>query len=410
MSPATLNYKYLLNISFKPVKGSEISKFLYDAKRFILSYYSITDSSPLQLYSSALIFAPKESIIRNTFHDYIPDWILQEPNTDLEWNAVIQTLEGHGNWIHSIAFSADLKLLASASRDHTIKIWDATTGILQQTLEGHSDSVRSIAFSADSKLLASASRDHTIKIWDTATNTLQQTLKGHSDWVNSVAFSADSKLLASTSHDHTIKIWDAAIGNLQQTLEGHSGSVRSVAFSADSKLLASASRDHTIKIWDIVPGTLQQTFKRYSKWVNSIAFSTNSKLLASASDDHAIKIWDTATGTLQHTLDDHIGARNLSFDITNSILITDIGCFRLNINSNIPLPSSSRAIDSRSHRQGLSIDESWVIWNDQNLLWLPPDFRPEIFTISHTGSKLAIGCPSGRVFIIGIDDPYNNNL
>ncbi|THV46068.1 hypothetical protein BGAL_0419g00010 [Botrytis galanthina] len=393
-----------------PVKGSEISKFLYDAKRFILSYYSIIDSSPLQLYSSALIFAPKESIIRNTFHNYTPGWILQEPNTDLEWNAAIQTLKGHGNLIHSIAFSADLKLLASASRDHTIKIWDATTGILQQTLEGHSGSVRSIAFSADSKLLASASRDHTIKIWDTAINKLQQTLKGHSDWVNSVAFSADSKLLASTSHDHTIKIWDAATGNLQQTLEGHSGSVRSVAFSADSKLLASASRDHTIKIWDIVTGTLQQTFERYSKWVNSIAFSTNSKLLASASDDHTIKIWDTATGTLQHTLEDHIGARNLSFDITNSILITDIGCFRLNVNSNIPLPSSSRAINSRSHLQGLSINESWVTWNDQNLLWLPPDFRPEIFTISHTGSKLAIGCPSGRVFIIGIDNPYNSIL
>ncbi|KAF7943051.1 hypothetical protein EAE96_010996 [Botrytis aclada] len=394
----------------EPIKGSEISKFLYDAKCFILSYYSITDSSPLQLYSSALIFAPKESIIRNTFHNYTPDWILQEPNTDLEWNAVIQTLEGHSNWIRSIAFSADSKLLASISRDHTIKLWDAATGILQQILEGHSDSVRSIAFSADSKLLASTSRDHTIKIWDAATGILQQILEGHSDWVISVAFSADSKLLASASRDHTVKIWDTATSTLQQTLEGHSGSVRSVAFSADSKLLVSASRDHTIKIWDVVTGILQQTLERYSDWVSSVAFSANSKLLASASDDHTIKIWDTVSGTLQHTLEDHIGARNLSFDITNSILITDIGCFRLNMNSNIPLPSSSRAINSRSHRQGLSINESWVIWNDQNLLWLPPDFRPEIFTISHTGSKLAIGCPSGRVFIIGINDPYNNNL
>ncbi|KAF7952118.1 uncharacterized protein EAE97_001615 [Botrytis byssoidea] len=393
-----------------PIKGSEISKFFYDAKPFILNYYSIIDSSPLQLYSSALIFAPKESIIRDTFHNYTPDWILQEPNTDLEWNAIIQTLKGHSNWIHSIAFSANSKLLASASRDYTIKIWDATTGMLQQTLEGHSGSVRSIAFSADSKLLASASRDHTIKIWDTITNTLQQTLKGHSDWVNSVTFSANSKLLASTSHDHTIKIWDVATSTLQQTLEGHSGSVRSVTFSADSKLLASASRDHTIKIWDTATGKLQQTIEKYSNWVNSIAFSTNTKLLASASDDHTIKIWDIATGTLQHTLEDHIGARNLSFDITNSILITDIGCFRLNINSNIPLPSSSRAINSRSRCQGLSINESWVIWNGQNLLWLPPDFRPEIFTISHTGSKLAIGCQSGRVFIIGINDPYNDNL
>ncbi|KAK6605138.1 vegetative incompatibility protein het-e-1 [Botrytis cinerea] len=321
-----------------------------------------------------------------------------------------QTLEGHSDWVRSIAFSADSKLLASGSRDNTIKIWDAATSTLQQTLEGHNDWVRSIAFSADSKLLASGSGDHTIKIWDVATSTLQQTLEGHNDWVRSIDFSADSKLLASGSDDHTIKIWDAATGTLQQTLEGHSDWVRSIAFSADSKLLASGSDDHTIKIWDAATGTLQQTLEGHNDWVRSIAFSADSKLLASGSDDHTIKIWDAATGTLQQTIEGHIGARSLSFDITNSILITDTGCFRLAINTNIPLHSSSRAINNGTHRQGLSIDEFWVIWNDQNLLWLPPDFRPESFTVSHTGSKLAIGCQSGRVFIIGINNPYSNIL
>ena len=84
MSLTNLNCKYLLNLIFKPIKSSQISRFLYDAKRFILSYYSIAESSPLQLYSSALTFAPKKSIIRNTFQNYIPDWILQQPNTDPE--------------------------------------------------------------------------------------------------------------------------------------------------------------------------------------------------------------------------------------------------------------------------------------------------------------------------------------
>ncbi|EMR90185.1 putative vegetative incompatibility protein het-e-1 protein [Botrytis cinerea BcDW1] len=321
-----------------------------------------------------------------------------------------QTLEGHSGSVRSIAFSADSKLLASGSRDNTIKIWDAATSTLQQTLEGHNDWVRSIAFSADSKLLVSGSGDHTIMIWDVATGTLHQTLEGHNDWVRSIDFSADSKLLASGSDDHTVKIWDVATGTLHQTLEGHNDWVRSIAFSADSKLLASGSDDHTIKIWDAATGTLQQTLEGHSDWVRSIAFSADSKLLASGSDDHTIKIWDAATGTLQQTLEGHIGARSLSFDITNSILITDTGCFRLAINTNIPLHSSSRAINNGTHRQGLSIDEFWVIWNDQNLLWLPPDFRPESFTVSHTSSKLAIGCQSGRVFIIGINNPYSNIL
>ena len=79
----------------KPITGTKASSFLHDAKRFILSYRSIVDSSPLQLYSSALIFAPEESIIRNTFQNYIPGWISQQPKVDLDWNAVLQTLEGH---------------------------------------------------------------------------------------------------------------------------------------------------------------------------------------------------------------------------------------------------------------------------------------------------------------------------
>ncbi|TAQ83564.1 hypothetical protein B7494_g8112 [Chlorociboria aeruginascens] len=387
-------------------KSSEISRFLYDAKRFILSYVSIAESSPLQLYSSALIFAPKESIIRNTFQNYIPDWILQQPNTDPEWNAVLQTLEGHSGLIKSVAFSHDSKLLASASLDNTIKIWDVATGILQQTFERHNNLIKLIAFSHDSKLLASASYDKTIKIWDTATGILQQTLEGHSGLINSIAFSHDSKLLASASNDKTIKVWDAA-GILQQTLEGHSGSINLIAFSHDSKLLASTSDDNIIKIWDVAAGILQQTFERHNNLIKLIAFSHDLKLLTSALYDNTIKIWDVATGILQQTLpvDGDIGS--LSFDVTNSILITNIGHLKLDETTNLPLPTSSRGLSSKSHLEGLGVRGSWVLWNGQNLLWLPPDFRAITAVISYTGSTLAIGCESGKVFIIGINISSN---
>ncbi|KFY28387.1 hypothetical protein V491_00489 [Pseudogymnoascus sp. VKM F-3775] len=283
--------------------GTKLSGLLYDAKRFVLNYYSIADLSPLQLYSSALIFAPKASIIRNTFQNCIPSWVSQQPEVELGWNAVQQTLEGHSNLVNSVAFSHGSKLLASASSDKTVKIWDASTGSLQQTLEGHSRRVRSVAFSHDSKLLASASHDATAKIWDVSTGSLQQTLEGHSSSVISVAFSHNSNLLASASSDKTVKIWDASSGSLQQTLEGHSHSVISVAFSHDSTLLASASMDATIKIWDMSTGSLQQTLEGHSGSVGSVAFSHDSTLLASR--DATIKIWDMSNGSLQQTLEGH---------------------------------------------------------------------------------------------------------
>ena len=172
-----------------------------------------------------------------------------------------------------------------------------------------------------------------------------------------MAFSHDSKLLASASRDRTVKVWDAATGSLQQTLEGHSGSVNSVAFSRDSKLLASASRDRTVKVWDAATGSLQQTV------------AVNSKITS------------------------------LLFNITDSILITNIGHIKVDRTKLPTLSESSQEASSQSDCQGLGINGSWITWNAQNLLWLPPDYRAISSDISLSGSAVAIGCQSGKVFV-----------
>jgi WD40 repeat protein len=146
-----------------------------------------------------------------------------------------------------------------------------------------------------------------------------------------------------------------------------------------------------------------QTLEGHSSTVNSVAFSHDSKLLASASFDTTVKVWDAATGTLQQTLEVDSNVRSLSFDVTNSILITNIGHLQLDKTRNLPLFTSSRGFSGKSHCKGLGVSGSWVLWNGQNLLWLPPDFRATTSVISYTGSTLAIGCQSGKVFIIGIN-------
>jgi WD40 repeat protein len=77
-----------------------------------------------------------------------------------------QFTESHSGCVSNMAFSPDGKLLASASENRTIKVWDAGSGAALQTLEGHSGSVSAVAFSLDSKLLASASNDGTVELWD----------------------------------------------------------------------------------------------------------------------------------------------------------------------------------------------------------------------------------------------------
>ncbi|MBO5838211.1 MAG: hypothetical protein J6R06_00850, partial [Bacteroidales bacterium] len=83
----------------------------------------------------------------------------------------------------------------------------ANTGQCLKTLEGHSDWVRSVAYSPDGTKIISGSYDKTIKIWDAITGQCLKTLEGHSEWVSSVAYSPDGTKIISGSDDCTVKIW-----------------------------------------------------------------------------------------------------------------------------------------------------------------------------------------------------------
>jgi WD40 repeat protein len=135
-----------------------------------------------------------------------------------ESEALIRTLAGHDNSVLACAISPNGAFIVSASRDSTLKIWDAATGAERATLTGHTDWVYACAISPDEAFVVSASDDKTLKIWDAATGAERATLTGHTDLVYTCAISSDGALIVSASRDNTLKIWDAATGAERATL------------------------------------------------------------------------------------------------------------------------------------------------------------------------------------------------
>ena len=212
------------------------------------------------------------------------------------------TLEGHTNLVWSVAFSPNGKMLASASLDATVRLWNVNTERLLHTLTEHTDEVSSVAFSPDGKTLVSASWDATIRLWNPHNGKLKRTLTEHTAGVASVAFSPDGKTLASAGEDQTIRLWNTTTWKLERILRGHTHIVDIVAFSPDSRMLASGSRDTTIRFWNLNNGKHIKTLTGHTGDILRMAFSPDGAVLASGSLDQTVRLWNPKDGKLRKTL------------------------------------------------------------------------------------------------------------
>jgi WD40 repeat protein len=138
-----------------------------------------------------------------------------------------------------------------------------------------------VAWSSDIKRLASSSSDATIRIWNPLTGECVQTITEHGDAVISVVWSRDAKRLVSASDDKTVKIWDAATGQCISTFEDFAG-VTKVAWLSSHSRVVSVSRVGMSKVWEIETGQLLKTVEGYNFY---LAWSFDMTKLLPESDD-----------------------------------------------------------------------------------------------------------------------------
>lgn len=255
---------------------------------------------------------------------------------DWELGELERTVKGHTKGVLDVDYGGPRgsTLLASCSSDLTIKLWDPNDEYKNiRTLPGHDHSVSAVRFipsgaagaPSSGNLLASASRDKTIRIWDVTTGYCVRTIRGHADWVRDVSPSFDGRWLLTVSNDQTARLWDTQSGDAKTTFVGHEHVLECCAFappaayqhlatlaglkkappaSSSAEFVATAGRDKLIKLWDS-RGTLIKTLVGHDNWVRALLFHPGGKYLLSCGDDRSIRCWDLSQeGKCVKTIDD----------------------------------------------------------------------------------------------------------
>jgi WD40 repeat protein len=216
---------------------------LWDLKTARLLKIESEDSS-----SSSVAFSPVEPIVA-----------MAQPSRirlrDAATGKLLRTLKRSSikHDINSLAFLADGRILASASEEQIVTLWEVDTGReLASNLVGHAGGIQSLAPSPDGRALASGSRDGTVILWDIADPakpSIRLRLEGNAGAVWAVAYSPDGRSIASGNDDGTVKLWDPVTGRERCALVGHAGKVGTLAFSPDGSVLASGDAGGTIRLW-----------------------------------------------------------------------------------------------------------------------------------------------------------------
>eukprot|EP00929_Paragymnodinium_shiwhaense_P120045 TRINITY_DN91953_c0_g1_i1.p1 TRINITY_DN91953_c0_g1~~TRINITY_DN91953_c0_g1_i1.p1 ORF type:complete len:672 (-),score=210.70 TRINITY_DN91953_c0_g1_i1:91-1998(-) len=249
-----------------------------------------------------------------------------EPSRDIREFKRVAQFKGHQGAISHVAFHPKIPVVATASDDHTWKMWSMPDGQLVLSGEGHRDWVSGIAFHPRGSLVGTTSGDFTVKVWDVTKERCKHTFNDHTQAVWQCAFHDLGDWMVSCSMDQTAKAFDLQAMRCRQTFRGHVDSVNHVAFQPYSSNVLTASGDKTISLWDLRIGLCVQTFYGHQNSCNQATFNMKGDTIVSCDSDGLVKLWDVRVVSefLQIDTGQH-PANGASFDRSGKVMVIASG-------------------------------------------------------------------------------------
>ena len=226
------------------------------------------------------------------------------------------SVTGHTNAVTSVTWLKDQ--FATSSADQTVAVWDAATGARTRRFIGHSAIVNDVsAARGDAPLVASASDDGSVRVWDARTRRSVFAVTGAHPLL-AVALSADGSSFFCAGTEGYVRAYELRGGGgadavASMELAGHSDTILSLALSNAGTHLLSFSLDNSLRSWDVRPFAVGgRAVHVYSGATNSFelnrigcAWSPEDDRVASGSADKLARVWDVDSTLLLSALPGH---------------------------------------------------------------------------------------------------------
>ncbi|KMS97252.1 hypothetical protein BVRB_7g177000 isoform A [Beta vulgaris subsp. vulgaris] len=211
-------------------------------------------------------------------------------------------IHAHDGGCASILFEYNSSKLVTGGQDHSIKMWDTSTGSLNRTLYGCLGSVLDLTITHDNKTIIAASSSNNLYVWDVNSGRIRHTLTGHTDKVCAVDVSkVSNRQVVSAAYDRTIKAWDLQRGYCTNTIIFPSN-CNAICFGMDGRTICSGHVDGNLRLWDIQTGKLLSEVAAHSLAVTSISLSRNGNTILTSGRDNVHNLFDMRTLEVYGTL------------------------------------------------------------------------------------------------------------